>query len=224
MKSGKPPRLYVIADLDFAGGVQALGRYVLTLAEVARRFDSQLAIQVRAKNAAATDLEGIARSARLSVGQEALLILNGPEQLAIDLGYDGVHWPESAIPEKPPVAGTSPAFRSAAVHSLGAVRRAERGRATALVYGPVFRPTWKTAVATGLNGLANIARTTQLPVYALGGINPARIADCLAVGAHGIAVLSGLAEAKDVIATCREYLAQTNRDSKPPPNQPILPS
>ena len=212
MNSPSLPKLHIIADLDYVGGTRSLKRYLLTLAQAARRFDSQLAIQVRAKNPAIAALEGIARTARQCVGEEALLVLNGPEQLAAALGYDGVHWPESAIPE-PAFSTTtslprtkSLAFRSAAVHALAAVRRAEGSGANALIYSPVFRPAWKAAKPAGLAALAEVAQATDRPVYALGGVNPDRVEACQAAGAYGVAVLSGLADAANPINACGRYL------------------
>ena len=205
MKTKELPKLYTIADLDFLGGDHALEQYLLSLAEAARRFESQLAIQVRAKQVTGAVRERIARLARRVVGEEALLILNGPEKLAAALGYDGVHWPESSIPRQPPTAD-SPPFRSAAVHSVEAVRRAEHSQATALVFSPVFRPTWKSAEPAGLALLAQAAHATRLPVYALGGITPDRIEVCLAAGAYGAAVLSGLANTESPIMECARHL------------------
>ena len=206
MPSKELPKLYLIADLDYAGGTHALSRYLNDLADAARRFESQLVIQVRAKCVGGPVLKRIARSARRIVGVEALLALNGPEDLAAELGYDGVHWPESLIPEQPHAHTASLTFRSSAVHSVEAVRRAERGGATALVYSPVFQPTWKAAVPTGLTALSQAVRATSLPVYALGGVNLSRIDACRAAGAYGVAVLSGVAGSAHPVSECARYL------------------
>ena len=205
------PRLYAIADLDFAGGLDGFSRCVASLADAARGNCSQLAIQVRARRASATALEALARSSREAVGEEALLVLNGPETLAVELGYDGVHWPEAQIPCVP-AESPSLGFRTAATHSIEAVRRAHRAGATAVVYGPVFAPSWKHAEPAGLEALRECAAASPLPVYALGGIGPAQVADCLAAGAHGIAVLSGIAGAADPVVATLEYLAAVLRE------------
>ena len=121
----------------------------------------------------------------------ALLVLNGPGDLAAELGYDGVHWPESRIPPNAREGG--PAFRSAAVHSIAAVRKAESADATALIYSPVFSPSWKAANAVGLGALRDVAEATDLPVYALGGVSVERTSGCMHAGAHGVAAVSGIA-------------------------------
>ena len=207
---GDLPRLYAIADLDYAGSQAEFLRCIAALAEAARLHPSQLAIQVRARQASASALAALARTSREAVGKEALLLLNGPEALAAELGYDGVHWPEARIPGAPEESHNF-AIRTAAAHSIKAVRRAHRAGATAAVYGPVFAPTWKHAEPVGLAALRNCAEASPLPVYALGGIGPDQVSECLAAGAHGIAVLSGIAGAADPVAATLEYLAAVPR-------------
>ena len=210
MSGHELPRLLVIADLDFAGSAAAFDRCIHSLATAARRHGSQLAIQVRARRAAEAELAALARTSRNAVGEEALLVLNGPARLALELGYDGVHWPEALVPDSP-LDPPVPAFRSAAAHSAEAVRRAGRAGATAVVYGPVFAPSWKEADPVGLKALGEAAAASRVPVYALGGIGPAQVGECLAAGAHGVAVLSGIAGAASPAAACEEYLAALGR-------------
>ena len=212
------PRLCAIADFDFAGGSAEFDRCITALAEAARLHPAQLAIQVRARRASAAALTALARASREAVGAEALLVLNGPDALAADLGYDGVHWPESRVPDAP-VKSHAIRIRTAAAHSPEALRRAHRAGATAVLYGPVFTPTWKHANPAGLAALRECTAASPLPVYALGGIGPAQIPDCLAAGAHGIAVLSGIAGAADPVAATTLYLDAVLPERHPPLRQ-----
>ena len=205
MSATAPPRLYAIVDLDFCGGLPAWRTCIARLGDAARRFPNQIAIQVRARGAADAVLAEIARVGRDSVGEEALLVLNGPDRLAVELGYDGVHWPETAIPDQAP-SDDSPAIRFAAVHSVAAIRRAERANAAAVVFAPVFEPGWKAARAAGLPALQGAAAATPLPVLALGGIRVEHVPACLAAGAHGVAVLSGIAGDPDPRGATGRYL------------------
>ncbi len=198
------PRLYAIADLEFCGGLPEWRTCMATMADAAATHPARMAIQVRARRADARTLAEVARIGRHACGDEAVLVLNGPERIAVELGYDGVHWPEAAIPEGPS-SGAVP-FRIAAVHSVEAMRRAERAGVTALVFAPVFEPGWKSAEAVGIQALREAARATALPVYSLGGIRPERVRACLAAGAHGVAVLSGIAGDPDPVAATGRYL------------------
>ncbi len=184
-----PPRLYAIADVAYMGGLGPWLDLLRQLNEAAARH--RFIIQVRAVGLEGAEFATAARTARQVVDAPALLVLNGPSDLAAELGYDGVHWPESRIPSKAPEG--VPAFRSAAVHSIAAVRKAESADATALVYSPVFSPSWKVADAVGVDALRDAAEATDLPVYALGGVSVERTSGCLDAGAHGIAAVSGIA-------------------------------
>ena len=212
------PRLYAIADHDFAGGTAEFDRRITALAEAARLHPAQLAIQVRARGASGAALAALARASREAVGTEALLVLNGPDTLAAELGYDGVHWPEARIPDAP-VASHTFRIRTAAAHSPEAVRRAHRAGATAVVYGPVFAPSWKHADPVGLAALRECTAASLLPVYALGGIGLPQVPDCLAAGAHGVAVLSGIAGAADPVASTTRYFVAVATDQRPPSPQ-----
>ncbi len=207
------PRLYAIADLEFCGSPPAWRTCIARMADAASKYPSRMAIQVRARDADGDTLATIARAGRRVCGDDAVLILNGPDRLAVDLGYDGVHWPEAAMPEGPssqahPHPHPFPLpIRIAAVHSAAAVRRAERAGVSAVVFAPVFAPGWKPADATGVEALHEAATATSLPVYALGGIRPERVRACLDAGAHGVAVLSGIAGDPDPVAAAERYLA-----------------
>jgi len=66
-----------------------------------------------------------------------------------------------------------------------------------LFFGPVFRTPAKAGLAeplapTGLEGLAARARETALPLWGIGGIDPARAARVIAAGARGVAVRGGI--------------------------------
>lgn len=198
------PRLYAIADLEFCGDVPTWRTSMARLADAARQHPSRIAIQVRARTADGDTLREIARIGRDACGDEAVLVLNGPNRLAVDFGYDGIHWPEAAIPERPSTQALP--FRIAAVHSVAAVRRAERANVTAMVFAPVFEPGSKSAVPAGIEALQVAAQATPLPVYALGGIHAERVGACLEAGAHGVAVLSGIAGDPDPAAAAGRYL------------------
>ena len=198
------PRLYAIADLEFCGSLPRWRTCMAGMADAAAAYPARMAIQVRARRAYGDTLAEIAGIGRRACGDEAVLVLNGPERLALDLGYDGVHWPEAAIPEGPSTQALS--FRIAAVHSVEAMRRAERAGVSAVVFAPVFAPAWKSAEAAGVEALREAAQATTLPVYALGGVRPERVPACLAAGAHGVAVLSGIAGDPDPVAATGRYL------------------
>lgn len=202
--NGELPRLYVLADADFVGDAE---RWLACLAALdAAAAHAALAIQVRAKRRSGAEFEALARQARLAVAH-APLVLNGPPALAAALGYDGVHWPAGATAGEAFSRMEELGIRTAAIHSAAAVLEAERAGAIALVFAPVFAPSWKSAVPAGMDALRQAVAIATRPVYALGGITPARAAACLDAGAYGIGVLSGVMAASDPAAAVAAYLA-----------------
>ena len=72
--------------------------------------------------------------------------------------------------------------------------------------GPVFATATKAdaAPSMGLGGLAAIRAGTALPIVAIGGINRANVADVIAAGADGVAVVSAVCAAHEPQAAARE--------------------
>lgn len=97
-------------------------------------------------------------------GRGLLLMLGGPAELALAWGADGSHGRE-------PGEG----LRSAPVHDWAEIRAAERDGAAFLFLSPVFatrsHPDARTLGPATFNRLA---RRTDLPVIALGGMNRIR--------------------------------------------------
>ena len=108
-------------------------------------------------------------------------------RLAVHLGYRGLSIGDVRCLE-PHV------LLSAAAHSEGAAIAAVRQGADVVLFSPVFPTASKPGHAgAGLDALAACcAAVPETPVYALGGITPDRVRDCLDAGAYGVAVLSGI--------------------------------
>lgn len=118
-----------------------------------------------------------------------LLIATDPA-LALQCGADGVHWPERMIGQ---AQTRHPAglFLSASAHSRRAAERAARLGAEAILLSPVFETQSPGAGRPiGIWRAGVIARSVAAPVYALGGITPARAGRLTGLGFSGIATVS----------------------------------
>lgn len=204
-------KLYVVADRGiFSTDREWLDR----LGRVARAIADQpvVRLQVRTKMAAPARRASLAARAReviVASGGEALLdrtFLNGTTSDAIAAGYRGAHWPEVAIPAEPEARAGQLAV-GASVHSSAALRAAEAAGAWFVLFGPVFDPRSKAGRGVGLEALCGVANRARVPVVAIGGITPARVASCLSAGAAGVAVVTGVLRAPDPARTIAEYLA-----------------
>jgi thiamine-phosphate pyrophosphorylase len=76
-------------------------------------------------------------------------------------------------------------------------------------FSPVFPTSSKPdQPGVGLAALADFCRASPIPVYALGGIIPDRVAECRDAGAYGVAVLSGVMHTPTPAAAARAYLRE----------------
>ena len=98
----------------------------------------------------------------------------------------------------------------ASVHNLGEIEAAQEAGADFVVFAPVYSPGSKAykGAPAGISGLEEAVAATKLPVYALGGITPDRIADCRDAGAAGVAAMSGILRAGEVKRAAEEYVRE----------------
>ena len=81
------------------------------------------------------------------------------------------------------------------------------GDADYLVVGTVFAtPSHPGRMGAGPELLARVQAATSIPLLAIGGITPERVAEVVAAGASGVAVLSGIWGAAEPGAAVLGYL------------------
>ncbi len=140
--------------------------------------------------------DAIERGLRLAeiARRRGLLLLAGADPaLAEAIGAGGVHLPQRLAQSAAEIRIGHPTWRiTAATHDLEAVQAVERAGVEAAVVSPVFTSNSPSAGAPlGVAGLAAIAASAGLPVYALGGVN-AKTADALVgAGVYGLAGIEG---------------------------------
>ena len=96
----------------------------------------------------------------------------------------------------------------ASVHSLDEARAAERDGANFIVFGPVYDTPSKRphGPPQGLDALANVVKAVSVPVFAIGGIRPERVAAARAAGAHGVAVISAILAAERPANATKQFI------------------
>lgn len=156
-------------------------------------------IQVREKDLPLTELQPLAARIVEAVhreGGKARVLVNGPAQVALDAGADGVHLHSTATPQASQAAHLAyeragrEVVISAACHSGEEIRRA--GGASLLLFSPVFEKVAGPRAGRG-QGIAAIRDAADLakpiPVLALGGVTEKNAAACVQAGAAGIAAI-----------------------------------
>ncbi|HEX9952877.1 MAG TPA: thiamine phosphate synthase [Rubricoccaceae bacterium] len=135
------------------------------------------------------------------------LIVDDHADLALAIGA-GVHIGQADLPVDVVRRLLGPAVTVGATAStVSEALDAEAAGASYIGFGPVFGTASKEnpAPAPGLDGLAAACAAVRIPVVAIGGMTPARVADVLGAGAWGIAVLSAVVCAPDVTAAAAAF-------------------
>jgi thiamine-phosphate pyrophosphorylase len=118
------------------------------------------------------------------------LLVNARVDVALAVGAFGVHLPEQDVPVAAARRLLGDRLVGRSVHSLEAALEAESDGADYLVLGPVFATaTHSHLEPLGLEALREVAARVRVPVLAIGGVDEARAAECLAAGAAGFAAI-----------------------------------
>jgi thiamine-phosphate pyrophosphorylase len=176
------------------------------------------AIQLREKDLSDMEFIKLAEPiAELCRAYSAHLFINSRIEIAADLGEAGVHLPANApsVGEIRRKVGES-RLVGCSVHTLEeAKKRADEG-ADFITYSPIYLTASKPGYgpAVGVEGLRKVTEMVDIPVFALGGITPGRVSACLAAGAHGVAVMSGVMSPERGVSQAKAYLQELRRCTK----------
>ena len=169
------------------------------------------AIQLREKDLNETELIKLAQPiAKLCHSYEAKLFINTHTRVACDVGAAGIHLPANSewVGSVREIETGDPFYIGCSVHALGAAKKREAEGADFLTYSPIYptasKPGYGPAVGTA--SLAEVVASVKLPVFALGGITPDRVPECLTGGAFGVAVMSGVMSPEDTDIQAERYL------------------
>ncbi|MEW9502870.1 thiazole tautomerase TenI [Jeotgalibacillus marinus] len=164
------------------------------------------AIHIREKSKTAKEIFEMAKLLTDKRVPLSKIIINDRIDVAYALKVEGVQLAYHSLP----VAIVKKQFASlrvgCSVHSIEEAQMAQEHGADYVIFGHVFPTQSKPgAVSRGLEQLAIVANAVSIPVVAIGGIKPTNVRGVIEAGAKGVAVLSGVLEAEDPLATVKEY-------------------
>ncbi len=150
-------------------------------------------LQLREKDWSARQLTEVAVAmAAVLVETRTRLLVNDRFDVALAARAHGVHLTTRSLPARVVRPCVPSGFLIAvSTHNRREISEAE-GFADFAVCGPVFPSGDKPVL--GLEAFAELARTTSLPLFALGGIGPEQTAHVRQAGAAGIAAIRAFAK------------------------------
>jgi thiamine-phosphate pyrophosphorylase len=193
--------LYAITNRRLLQGDDAAQRQRLVSLAAEWSRGGVEAIQIREKDLPLAELQALAAQVVAAVRaaggakNKTRVLVNGPAQVALDAGADGVHlhagMGATAVGAAHQVyerAGRE-AVVSAACHTEDEIRQATG--ASMLLFSPVFEkvtePSRRGQGLTALRNAVNVANPA--PVLALGGVTEKNAAACVQAGAAGVAAI-----------------------------------
>jgi thiamine-phosphate pyrophosphorylase len=139
----------------------------------------------------------------------ARLCLHGNATLAQLAGADGVHLPSGSDPVAARALLGPQKLIGVSIHTVTEAAAIDPAAVDYALAGPAFETPSKPGYGPeiGRKGLLEITRAARVPVLAIGGINTARVAEVLAAGCAGVAVMGGVMRANDPALEVRALLA-----------------
>ncbi len=205
-------RLYGILDLGYIAE-DSLERMAAQLCEGGVDI-----VQLRAKGRDECAIEEMAnRVAPILRDAGVPFIIKDFPELAPSVGADGAHvgqddfsvddarWRagRALAGEVPlPIIGKS-------THSVEQAVAAAAEGADYIGFGPLFpTPTKAGRAAIGMGDIARVHELVSVPIFCIGGIKLENLAEVIAAGAQRVVIVSGILQARDVAAYCREAKAR----------------
>jgi thiamine-phosphate pyrophosphorylase len=129
----------------------------------------------------------------------ARLSIHGEAALAKLAGVDGVHLPSGADAAAARAELDPKKLIGVSIHTVTEAEAIDPAVVDYALAGPAFETVSKPGYGPeiGRKGLAEMARAVRVPLLAIGGINTLRVAEVIAAGCAGVAVMGGVMRAAD---------------------------
>lgn len=197
-------RLCLVADIGAAGK-----RDIVAIIHEAADAGATL-IQLRGKNCETRKFLDLALQTSGILKPKGIpLIINDRADVALACGAEGLHLGQQDLPlvHARKILGEDRLI-GISVNTLEQAKAAESGGADYLGVGPVYFTSSKDKLPTilGLKGLRTFREKVQIPILAIGGITAENAGDVISSGADGIAVISAIMDANNIIEATQTLL------------------
>lgn len=173
------------------------------------------AVQLREKDLSGKALFELAEKIAVLCGRyHAQLFINDRVDVALAVDAAGVQLGKTSLP-----IGTARALLGRekligfSSHGVDEALAAQRDGADFVLFGPVYFTPSKAPYGApqGVAALKEIVEKVALPVYAIGGINAARLRETMTTGVRGVALISAIIGAEIPTAAARMILTKLGR-------------
>ena len=152
-------------------------------------------------------VEEIVAAAKRHADRRATVHVNDRLDVALAAGAAGVHLPAAGLPVKAVRQKVGARFRiGRSVHSLAEARAAEKEGADEVIFGPIFETPGKAAFGPpqGVEALKKVIDGVRIPVWAIGGINPATAPALRGLHLAGVAAIAAFFVPPDAAQAARD--------------------
>lgn len=205
------PRLYVVTDWHQTGEdefLQILGDIIP---------ERGMMIQIRERDLGTRELLQFVEAVyRLARPFRVPCLINDRVDLVLATGAAGVHLRADSMPTKEARKCLGAGYLiGKSVHSAEEVVQSEQEGADFVVLGPVYETPSKRQYGPplGVRVIHEASERCTIPVYAIGGMTPARVENVMAAGAAGVAVVSSIFQAaspREAVTAYSALLRQWN--------------
>lgn len=158
------------------------------------------AIILREKELGKTEYEDLAcEFIKVCEARGTKPVLHSYPEVARRLGADALHMPLPGLREMAESDRLAFGILGASCHSVEDALEAEALGCTYITAGHVFETDCKKDLEPrGIDFLRSVCDVSDIPVYAIGGINPENISEVRAAGASGACLMSGFMQTGNV--------------------------
>jgi len=167
------------------------------------------ALQLREKNLSPKELLAQAIKIKPIIKKYgAKLFINDRADIAEIAGADGVHLTETSVSAGEIKNKFPNLIVGVSTHAKEGALLAEAEGADFITFSPIYETPSKVHFGSpqGPAKLGQVVKSVHLPVLALGGIKLNRVPEVLEQGAHGVALISGIWDSKDIKQQAFEYM------------------
>jgi thiamine-phosphate pyrophosphorylase len=173
-------------------------------------------LQLRAKKLAPADILALARKiSPLCKKAGVPFVINDHPDLVESSGADGVHVGQDDISVAEARRRVGPGkLIGLSTHSPAQARAAFAQKPDYIGFGPLFAtPTKPDYKPIGTQDIVEVHREVALPIFCIGGIKRENLTAILASGALRVVIVSGILQAPDIAAYCRECIVRLQENS-----------